>query len=202
MVLAWSQDRVGPICRTVEDCAMVFNVLHGVDPKDPSTVMTPFHFDRAIKLSTLKIGCGFGRTEGVRGRAQGAGRRAEGTRGAAPVAAAAGSASSRQAAFDFYVVAKAKEFGFDLATLQPPARGGGAGRAGTAGYDRYDGYDGYGGSGRGRWWRGSSGSRGAGRRVDAAAPGARRAWPISRAGRMAGSSTPSTSSMRSAGVRF
>src|SRR6476661_11203039 len=25
-----------PICRTVEDCAMVFNVLHGVDPKDRS----------------------------------------------------------------------------------------------------------------------------------------------------------------------
>ncbi|MEO7965470.1 MAG: amidase, partial [Gemmatimonadaceae bacterium] len=41
MVLAWSQDRVGPICRTVEDCAMVFNVLHGVDEKDPSTVTTP-----------------------------------------------------------------------------------------------------------------------------------------------------------------
>ena len=33
MVLAWSQDRVGPICRTVEDCAMVFNAIHGVDPK-------------------------------------------------------------------------------------------------------------------------------------------------------------------------
>ena len=46
MVLAWSQDRVGPICRTIEDCAMVFNAIHGVDPKDPSTVMTPFHFDR------------------------------------------------------------------------------------------------------------------------------------------------------------
>ena len=46
MVLAWSQDRVGPICRTVEDCAMVFNAIHGVDPKDPSTVMMPFEFDR------------------------------------------------------------------------------------------------------------------------------------------------------------
>jgi len=56
MVLAWSQDRVGPICRTIEDCAMVFNAIHGVDPNDPSTVMTPFHFDRDIRLAALRIG--------------------------------------------------------------------------------------------------------------------------------------------------
>src|SRR6185295_8850050 len=34
MVLAWSQDRVGPITRTAEDAAMVFNVIHGSDAKD------------------------------------------------------------------------------------------------------------------------------------------------------------------------
>ena len=56
MVLAWSQDRVGPVCRTAEDCAMVFNVLHGVDEKDPSTVTTPFQFDRGVKLGALRIG--------------------------------------------------------------------------------------------------------------------------------------------------
>ena len=56
MVLAWSQDRVGPICRTVEDCAMVFNAIHGVDEKDPSTVTTPFQFDRDLKLASLRIG--------------------------------------------------------------------------------------------------------------------------------------------------
>jgi Amidase len=56
MVLSWSQDRVGPMCRTAEDCAMVFNVLHGVDPKDASTVTTPFTFDRNIKLASLRIG--------------------------------------------------------------------------------------------------------------------------------------------------
>src|SRR4029079_14403308 len=31
MVLAWSQDRVGPLTRTAEDAAMVFNVIHGAD---------------------------------------------------------------------------------------------------------------------------------------------------------------------------
>jgi Asp-tRNA(Asn)/Glu-tRNA(Gln) amidotransferase A subunit family amidase len=56
MVLAWSHDRVGPMCRTAEDCALVFSVLHGVDEKDPSTVTTPFEFDRNLALSSLRIG--------------------------------------------------------------------------------------------------------------------------------------------------
>jgi Asp-tRNA(Asn)/Glu-tRNA(Gln) amidotransferase A subunit family amidase len=56
MVLAWSMDKVGPICRTVEDCALVFNTIHGVDEKDPSTVTAPFHFDRRISLAKLRIG--------------------------------------------------------------------------------------------------------------------------------------------------
>src|SRR5438309_3859411 len=56
MTLSWSRDRVGPLCRTIEDCAMVFNVIHGVDEKDPSTVMTPFHFDRNIELASLRVG--------------------------------------------------------------------------------------------------------------------------------------------------
>src|SRR4029079_15131318 len=56
MVLAWSEDRVGPLCRTIEDCAMVFNTIHGVDPKDPGTVTTPFHFDRDIKLASVRMG--------------------------------------------------------------------------------------------------------------------------------------------------
>lgn len=56
MVLAWTMDRVGPICRSSEDCALVFNAIHGVDEKDISTVTTPFHFDRKPDLSTLRIG--------------------------------------------------------------------------------------------------------------------------------------------------
>ena len=56
MVLAWSMDRVGPICRTIEDCAMVFNAIHGVDEKDPSTVMMPFRFDPNIALASVRIG--------------------------------------------------------------------------------------------------------------------------------------------------
>src|SRR5687767_9798427 len=56
MVLAWSMDKVGPMCRTVEDAAMVFNTIHGADEKDPATVTAPFRFDRKIDLSKLRIG--------------------------------------------------------------------------------------------------------------------------------------------------
>ncbi len=56
MVLSWSMDKVGPMCRTVEDCALVFNTIHGADEKDPATVTAPFRFDRKIDLSKLRIG--------------------------------------------------------------------------------------------------------------------------------------------------
>ncbi len=56
MVLAWSMDKVGPLCRTAEDCALVFNTIHGVDEKDPATVMTPFQFDRKADLRKFRIG--------------------------------------------------------------------------------------------------------------------------------------------------
>ena len=56
MVLAWSMDKVGPMCRTVEDCAMVFNTIHGADEKDPATVTAPFRFDRKVDWAKLRIG--------------------------------------------------------------------------------------------------------------------------------------------------
>jgi hypothetical protein len=56
MVLAWSMDRVGPLTRTAEDAAMVFNVIHGADAKDPGSLTMPFHFNADIDLSRLRIG--------------------------------------------------------------------------------------------------------------------------------------------------
>lgn len=41
MPLSFSLDHVGPLCRTVEDCAMVFGVIAGHDPKDPTTSRRP-----------------------------------------------------------------------------------------------------------------------------------------------------------------
>jgi Asp-tRNA(Asn)/Glu-tRNA(Gln) amidotransferase A subunit family amidase len=56
MVLAWSMDKVGPLCRSIEDCALVFNTIHGADEKDPATLTTPFRFERNPDLSALRIG--------------------------------------------------------------------------------------------------------------------------------------------------
>ena len=56
MVLSWSMDKIGPMCRTIEDCALVFNTIHGADEKDPATLTAPFDFERAPDLSVLRIG--------------------------------------------------------------------------------------------------------------------------------------------------
>ncbi|QDU11525.1 amidase [Gimesia aquarii] len=56
MTLSWTMDKVGPMCRTIEDCALVFNAIHGADEKDPSTLTAPFRFQRLPDLAALKIG--------------------------------------------------------------------------------------------------------------------------------------------------
>ncbi|MBL7961252.1 amidase, partial [bacterium] len=56
MALSWSMDKIGPICRTVEDCAIVFNAIYGPDGIDPTLYDAPFNYDPAVKLSQLKIG--------------------------------------------------------------------------------------------------------------------------------------------------
>lgn len=132
MVLAWSQDRVGPICRTVEDCAMVFNVIHGADPKDNSTVTTPFHFDRNLKIASMRIGVDEGApkefTEAL--RQLGANLKPIGPR---PQMAGGGLGVESSAAFDSYVKMKAKEYSIDLASIPEPTPGrGGFGGGGGA----------------------------------------------------------------------
>ncbi len=56
MVLAWSMDKVGPMCRSALDCALVFNAIHGADEKDPGSLTAPFRFDASVDLSSLRIG--------------------------------------------------------------------------------------------------------------------------------------------------
>jgi Asp-tRNA(Asn)/Glu-tRNA(Gln) amidotransferase A subunit family amidase len=133
MVLGWSQDRVGPICRTIEDCAMVFNAIHGVDEKDPSTVMTPFQFDRDIKLATVRIGVDANAPKELvdKLRELGANPKPIAARPQLQGGGALGAESA--AAFDAYVQWKAKELGIDLATIPEPPRGGGPGGGGGGG---------------------------------------------------------------------
>ena len=57
MALSWSMDKLGPICRTVEDCAIVFNQIYGKDGKDLSVMDARFVFDGTKKdLKGIKIG--------------------------------------------------------------------------------------------------------------------------------------------------
>lgn len=56
MALSWSMDKIGPICRSAEDCAMVFEVIRGTDGKDQTVIDAPFNYFGEIALSQLKIG--------------------------------------------------------------------------------------------------------------------------------------------------
>lgn len=56
MALAWTFDKVGPICRTVEDCAIVFKAIHGKDGLDASVYDAPFSYTPNVNLAKLRIG--------------------------------------------------------------------------------------------------------------------------------------------------
>jgi Asp-tRNA(Asn)/Glu-tRNA(Gln) amidotransferase A subunit family amidase len=56
MALSWSMDKLGPLCRSAEDCALVLDAIHGEDGKDPTAVTMPFQWDPAVGLKDLRIG--------------------------------------------------------------------------------------------------------------------------------------------------
>ncbi|HEY0304150.1 MAG TPA: amidase [Longimicrobiales bacterium] len=56
MALSWSMDKLGPMCRTVEDCAAVFAAIHGPDGRDPTIRDLPFNWDANQSLGSLRIG--------------------------------------------------------------------------------------------------------------------------------------------------
>lgn len=56
MALSWSMDKLGPICRTVEDAAIVFDTLRGTDGIDLTVVDAPFNYSPHIDIQTLRIG--------------------------------------------------------------------------------------------------------------------------------------------------
>ena len=56
MVLSWSMDKAGPMCRTIQDCALVFNEIHGASENDPASLTAPFHFDPNADISEYRIG--------------------------------------------------------------------------------------------------------------------------------------------------
>lgn len=61
MTLSWSMDKIGPITRSVEDCALVFGAIQGPDGLDPSVVDRSFRWPPRRDLRTLRVGYTEGR---------------------------------------------------------------------------------------------------------------------------------------------
>ncbi len=56
MALSWSMDKIGPMCRGAEDCALVLDAIHGPDGHDNSLLDVPFNWDAGRDLRELKVG--------------------------------------------------------------------------------------------------------------------------------------------------
>jgi Asp-tRNA(Asn)/Glu-tRNA(Gln) amidotransferase A subunit family amidase len=56
MTLSWSLDKIGPMCRSVEDCALVLNAIQGSDDQDLSVVDVPFNWDAKLDIRKLRVG--------------------------------------------------------------------------------------------------------------------------------------------------
>lgn len=55
MVLCWSLDKVGPICRSAEDASIVYAFIHGTDGNDPSAIRHTFNYTGKVDFSKLRI---------------------------------------------------------------------------------------------------------------------------------------------------
>jgi Asp-tRNA(Asn)/Glu-tRNA(Gln) amidotransferase A subunit family amidase len=56
MTLAWSMDKLGPLCRSVEDCALVLGAIHGYDGQDLAAVDRPFAWPASREVQSLRVG--------------------------------------------------------------------------------------------------------------------------------------------------
>jgi Asp-tRNA(Asn)/Glu-tRNA(Gln) amidotransferase A subunit family amidase len=94
MALSWTMDKIGPMCRSVEDCALVFNAIYGPDGRDDTVVDAPFAWNPDVPLSNLRIGYvknDFDPPQGGRGgRGEAAARGGAGAPGAAGARGGAG----------------------------------------------------------------------------------------------------------------
>jgi Asp-tRNA(Asn)/Glu-tRNA(Gln) amidotransferase A subunit family amidase len=56
MALSWTQDRLGPMCRYAEDCALVMSVIARPDNRDMSCVDIPFNWNAQLEIKKLRVG--------------------------------------------------------------------------------------------------------------------------------------------------
>jgi Asp-tRNA(Asn)/Glu-tRNA(Gln) amidotransferase A subunit family amidase len=56
MALSWTQDRLGPMCRYAEDCALVMSVIARPDGRDMSVSEIPFNYNAQLDVRKLRVG--------------------------------------------------------------------------------------------------------------------------------------------------
>ncbi len=56
MQLCWSLDKIGPICRSADDCGLVLAAIHGADPRDAAAVDRPYVWPSSREVSTIRVG--------------------------------------------------------------------------------------------------------------------------------------------------
>jgi Asp-tRNA(Asn)/Glu-tRNA(Gln) amidotransferase A subunit family amidase len=56
MALSWTLDKIGPMCRSAEDCALVLAAIQGPDDQDLSVQSVPFNWDAALDVRALRVG--------------------------------------------------------------------------------------------------------------------------------------------------
>jgi Asp-tRNA(Asn)/Glu-tRNA(Gln) amidotransferase A subunit family amidase len=56
MALSWTMDKIGSLCRSAEDCALVLKAIHGPDGKDNHVIDAPFDWDAGRDVRTLRVG--------------------------------------------------------------------------------------------------------------------------------------------------
>jgi aspartyl-tRNA(Asn)/glutamyl-tRNA(Gln) amidotransferase subunit A len=57
MALCWTLDKLGPMCRTADDCGIVLAAISGRDPKDPSSVARKFTYEAPLfPTRRLRVG--------------------------------------------------------------------------------------------------------------------------------------------------
>jgi Asp-tRNA(Asn)/Glu-tRNA(Gln) amidotransferase A subunit family amidase len=108
MALSWSMDKIGPITRSVEDCALVFHAIHGSDGRDPSVADQPFNWPLQRDVRSLRFGYTKGLFDEDRAAAMEDPEQQERTR--------------EWQAFDRETLSTLKKIGFDLVPMELPSR--------------------------------------------------------------------------------
>ncbi|MBP1659002.1 MAG: Amidase [Candidatus Aminicenantes bacterium] len=56
MALSWTMDKLGPLCRAAEDCAIVLHAINGPDGRDNTVLDVPFAWDAGRDVRKLRVG--------------------------------------------------------------------------------------------------------------------------------------------------